>query len=108
MDEISSLNYSLPDVFCAIGNSQLAKIEKFNSRRQLIFDQIVYAFVDLHHAIVPIRKEFVELMWHLFPITVRAEIRRQVFVMLRNAGFGVKVNSLSAYGYPDFKKDADF
>lgn len=91
-----------------MGNTQLAKIEKFKSRRQLILDQYLDAFVDLPHVIVPTRKKFVELMWHLFPIRVRAEIRREVFVMLRNAGLGVQVNYLPAYWHPVFKKDANF
>lgn len=102
------LNYRLPDVLCAMGNTQLAKIEKFKSRRQSIFDQYLDAFVDLPHVIAPTRKDFVEPMWHLFPIRVRADIRREVFVLLRNAGIGVQVNYLPAYRHPVFKKDLSF
>ena len=42
------------------------------------------------------------------PSGERAEIQREVFVMLRNAGLGVQVNYLPAYGHPVFKKDANF
>ena len=41
-------------------------------------------------------------MWHLFPMRVSAEYRRNIFDKLRSAGFMVQVNYLPANQHPVF------
>jgi len=100
------LNYRLPDVLCAMGITQLNKIEKFKSRRQEIFDRYSEAFINLPKVTVPTCKAFVEPMWHLYPVRVPADVRKEIFVKLRNSGIGVQVNYLPAYRHPVFKKNS--
>ena len=102
------LNYRLPDVLCALGISQLAKIENFKSRRQEIFNSYTEAFINLPRVTVPTNKEFVEPMWHLYPVRVPADLRKEIFMKLRNLGIGVQVNYLPAYRHPAFKKHPSY
>jgi dTDP-4-amino-4,6-dideoxygalactose transaminase len=102
------LNYLLPDVLCAMGISQLAKIEKFKLRRQEIFNRYNEAFVNLPKVTVPTHKDFVEPMWHLYPVRVPADLRREIFIKLRHLGIGVQVNYLPAYRHPAFNKHSSY
>jgi len=42
----------------------------------------------------------VDPMWHLYPLRVPAERRREIFESLRRSGVGVQVNYLPAYRHP--------
>ena len=54
---------------------------------------------------LPIQRQYVDPMWHLFPIRVDASCRRQIFDELRNQGIGVQVNYFPAHLHPVFHKN---
>jgi dTDP-4-amino-4,6-dideoxygalactose transaminase len=97
------LNYRLPDVLSALGTSQLARIAQFKARRTAIFERYTEELADLEGLGLPIRRDYVDPMWHLFPVRVRDGRRRQVFDFLRDHGVLVQVNYIPAYWHPAFE-----
>lgn len=99
------LNYRMPDILCALGISQLSRLNEFRIKRQEIFDRYNLAiqheseFSGLRH------RENVIPMWHLYPLLVSSEKRKKYFDILRSEGVGVQVNYLPAYRHPVFLKD---
>ena len=97
------LNYRLPDVLCALGNSQLSRLKEFKNARDRVFDIYSQELVNQDEIALPIKKSSVNPMWHLYPIQVNAKHRRQIFEYLRKSNIGVQVNYLPAHLHPVFK-----
>lgn len=100
------LNYRLPDVLCALGLSQLNRIAEFKKKRSDIFETYSRALQHIDTLSLPIKRDYVDPTWHLFPIRVPSTIRKSVFDELRTNGIGVQVNYIPAYFHPvfEFKK----
>jgi dTDP-4-amino-4,6-dideoxygalactose transaminase len=99
------LNYRLPDVLCALGISQLSRIQEFKKSRAELFSKYQEIFADNKNLRLPSKKNFVDPMWHLYPIRVPSEKRRETFIKLRENGIGVQVNYLPAHLHPIFAKN---
>jgi dTDP-4-amino-4,6-dideoxygalactose transaminase len=96
------LNYRLPDVLCALGISQLARLNEFKRRRREISDLYIEILRDTPWVELPTEKEYVDSNWHLFPIRVPASNRKRIVEELHRAGIGVQVNYIPAYRHPVF------
>lgn len=96
-------NYRLPDVLCALGLSQLARIHEFKARRTAIFERYQAELADLDGLVLPTKRDYVDPMWHLFPVRVKDGRRRAVFDSLRASGVLVQVNYIPAYWHPVFE-----
>jgi dTDP-4-amino-4,6-dideoxygalactose transaminase len=99
------LNYRLPDVLCALGVSQLKRIDSFKKNRSLIFMQYRDLLSGLTNVHLPTQRDYVDPIWHLYPIQVDAAQRRFIFGEMRNNGIGVQVNYMPAHWHPVFKRD---
>ncbi|WP_422115098.1 UDP-4-amino-4,6-dideoxy-N-acetyl-beta-L-altrosamine transaminase [Brachybacterium sp. UNK5269] len=97
------LNYRLPDVLCALGTSQLARLDQFVARRAEVKAAYDAALGDLDGVDVPFAPEGAAPAWHLYPLRVPAERRRSIFDSLRDQGIGVQVNYIPAYWHPVFE-----
>jgi dTDP-4-amino-4,6-dideoxygalactose transaminase len=100
------LNYRLPDVLCALGLRQLARLEAFKARRAEIvrrYDEGLADLADMAGVRLPVRRDHVDPTWHLYPLRVLEGRRRTVFEQLRAAGIGVQVNYLPVYWHPVFE-----
>jgi dTDP-4-amino-4,6-dideoxygalactose transaminase len=97
------LNYRLPDVLCALGTSQLARIQDFKSARRKIFDRYTKGLSDLEWITLPSKRDYVDPMWHLYPIRVPHDLRRNLFDHLRANSVVVQVNYIPAYWHPVFE-----
>jgi len=96
------LNYRLPDILCALGSSQLARIDDFKSERKRIFYKYCESLSSIPQVKLPSRRSYVDPMWHLFPIRVPSHLRKNLFVHLRACGYLVQVNYLPAHLHPVF------
>ncbi|MCF6735318.1 DegT/DnrJ/EryC1/StrS aminotransferase family protein [Blastococcus sp. KM273129] len=96
------LNYRLPDVLCALGSSQLARLAGFVARRAEISARYDAALADVPEVRTPHRPDDATVAWHLYPARVPAEARRALFEHLRAAGIGVQVNYVPAHWHPAF------
>jgi dTDP-4-amino-4,6-dideoxygalactose transaminase len=97
------LNYRLPDVLCALGISQLARLGDFKRKRAAVFDRYAAGLADVDGLRLPVRHDDVDPMWHLYPVRVPAERRRAIFEQLRADGVLVQVNYIPVYWHPAFE-----
>jgi UDP-4-amino-4,6-dideoxy-N-acetyl-beta-L-altrosamine transaminase len=97
------LNYRLPDVLCALGITQLARLSQFKQKRTAIYERYVAGLSDLDNLVLPTQRDYVDPMWHLFPVRVQDGQRRRVFDFLRENGVLVQVNYIPVYWHPAFE-----
>lgn len=97
------LNYRLPDILCALGNSQLMRLAEFKKRRTTVFDRYLAGLSDVPGLVLPTRRDYVDPMWHLFPVRVQGGQRRRAFDFLRENGVIVQVNYIPVYWHPAFE-----
>lgn len=97
------INYRLPDVLCALGSSQLKRLDGFVARRAEIKRLYDEALAGLDGVDIPFAPEGAEPAWHLYPLRVPAKRRRAIFESLREQGIGVQVNYIPAYWHPVFE-----
>ena len=96
------LNYRMPDVLCALGISQIKRIEYFKLKRAELFEKYKVALSDIPTLQLPRTTPNTEPMWHLYPLRVPIEKRESMFQSLKANGFGVQVNYLPAHWQPVF------
>lgn len=94
------LNYRLTDVACALGLSQLARLEAFKTRRTEITARYNAALADVPGLRIPVQRDDVDPVWHLYPVRVLDGRRREVFERMRERGIGVQVNYIPVYWHP--------
>ncbi|MEV4578653.1 aminotransferase class V-fold PLP-dependent enzyme [Nonomuraea jabiensis] len=97
------LNYRLPDVLCALGVSQLRRLERFRERRSELVARYNALLRGVPGLTLPAQRAYVRPSWHLYPVRVRDGRRREVYERMRAAGIGVQVNYLPAYWHPVFE-----
>jgi len=97
------LNYRLPDLLCALGISQLTRLEEMKVTRSKVFSNYVQFLSPIERVSTPACRPYTNPNWHLFPIRVEEINRKNLFIQLRNAGYGVQVNYLPAHLHPVFK-----
>jgi dTDP-4-amino-4,6-dideoxygalactose transaminase len=97
------LNYRLPDVLCALGSSQLERIQTFKLARSKIFEKYSDGLSDLEWITLPARRDYVDPMWHLYPIRVPHAVRRPLFDYLRSNDVIVQVNSVPTSWHPVYE-----
>jgi perosamine synthetase len=94
-------NYRLTDVACAMGLSQLKKLEGNLLRRREIAARYAAAFRDLAGVMAPAVRADVNPAWHLYPIRLNLERlsanRAQVFRALRAENIGVNVHYIPVH-----------
>jgi perosamine synthetase len=100
-------NYRLTDIACALGISQLKKLDSNLRRRREIAARYTAAFHDVSGLVAPQVREGVNPAWHLYPIRLdltklRAD-RGQVFKALRAENIGVNVHYIPVHLHPYYR-----
>lgn len=98
-----AFNYRLPDVLCNLGLTQLERLDDFKSKRAVIFDRYVAGLAAYDDIILPGKRDYVDPLWHLFPIRVPASRRRAIFDFMRANGVWVQVNYMPVHWHPVFE-----
>lgn len=100
-------NYRLTDIGCALGLSQLKKLDKNISRRREIASTYRAEFENLPGVIPPMERPYVSSAWHLYPIRLdlRASdtTRAEIFAALRAENIGVNVHYIPVYHHPYYR-----
>jgi perosamine synthetase len=100
-------NYRLTDIACALGLSQLAKLDANLSRRREIAARYAAAFGNLVGVVLPGVRADVNPAWHLYPIRLDLErltaVRAQVFRALRAENIGVNVHYIPVHWHPYYR-----
>jgi len=101
-------NYRLPDINCALGLSQLKRLDQNVSRRRELAALYNKAFSKIE-AVRPLtQKADRKSSWHLYVVKldlskIRAT-RKDVFSSLRDEGIGVNVHYIPVYWHPYYQK----
>ena len=100
-------NYRLTDIACALGLSQLKKLEANLLRRREIAARYTAAFRDLAGVMLPAVRASVNPAWHLYPIRLNLERltadRRRIFRALRAENIGVNVHYIPVHRHPYYR-----
>lgn len=96
-------NYRISDMQCALGITQMKKLERFVARRKKIAARYDEAFSGVDGIITPKQQEGCDNSYHLYVIQVTKKPRRKVFEALRAAGIGVNVHYIPVYKHPYYQ-----
>ena len=105
--QLLGYNYRLTDIQCALGISQLKKLDKFIERRRQIVEIYKEAFKNNDFFDLPVEKDYAKSSWHLYPIRLKNKYcnkKRGIFTKLREKGLGVQVHYIPVYWQPYYQK----
>jgi UDP-4-amino-4,6-dideoxy-N-acetyl-beta-L-altrosamine transaminase len=102
-------NYRLPDILCALGLSQLAKLERFVARRRALaarYDAALTSLAPLVRPVPPVPGCNPAL--HLYVVLIDFErigrTREEVMAKLRARGIGSQVHYIPVHRQPYYRK----
>ena len=99
-------NYRIGDAACALGHSQLNKLDQFITRRRAIAAEYDAAFANVPGLQTPATRPGHQSAYHLYPIRFMGATpssRRRAFEWLRAAGLGVNVHYIPVYRQPYYQ-----
>jgi perosamine synthetase len=100
-------NYRLTDVACALGLSQLKKLDANLARRREIAARYTAAFRNLRGVVAPSVRPDVNPAWHLYPVRINpSQLKRDrahVFRALRAENIGVNVHYIPVHLHPYYR-----
>ena len=102
-------NYRLTDIGCALGISQLRKLETNLARRRQIANQYSAVFQEIPGVVPPTVRPGVNPAWHLYPIRLDlAKVRvgrSEIFRALRAEGLGVNVHYIPVHQHSYYREN---
>jgi len=105
--QLLGYNYRLTDIQCALGISQLKKLDKFIQRRREIVEIYKGAFKNNDFFDLPAEKAYAKSSWHLYPIRLKdkyKEKKKEIFRKLKEKGLGVQVHYIPVYWQPYYQE----
>lgn len=97
-------NYRITDISCALGNSQMNKLDRFLQKRREIAGRYDEAFAGVKGLQLPFQAKNAQSGWHLYMVQILEKDRREVFEALREAGIGVNVHYIPVYQHPYYQE----
>ncbi len=97
-------NYRITDIQCALGCSQMKKLDRFLSRRRELARRYDEAFRDCPQIVTPYQLPETDSGYHLYIIQVIGCDRKWVFDVLRKKGIGVNVHYIPVYYHPYYQE----
>lgn len=101
-------NYRLTDIACALGLSQLKKLEANLKRRREIAARYTAAFQEMPGICAPAVRQEVLPAWHLYPIRLDlarlSAGRAEIFRALRAENIGVNVHYIPVHLHPYYRE----
>lgn len=97
-------NYRITDIQCALGCSQMKKLDRFLAKRKEIVLRYNEAFADCENIVIPYQLPETESGWHLYIVQVKNCDRKQIFEALRDKGIGVNVHYIPVYMHPYYQE----
>ena len=101
-------NYRITDFACALGLSQLKKVNKFLSRRREIASAYNKVFEGIDNIKIPFRLEDRKCSYHLYVIKIdfkKYGLSRKIFMnSLKRLGIGAQVHYIPVYSQPYYRE----
>lgn len=98
-------NYRITDIQCALGCSQMKKLDRFLKRRKEIVMRYNEAFAGCDNIVTPYQLPETESGWHLYIVQIKNHDRKKVFETLRDRGIGVNVHYIPVYMHPYYQEN---
>ena len=102
-------NFRLTDFQCALGISQLKKLDGFIQRRREIAARYNDAFTEIEEIMTPTEGMDTKSAYHIYVIQLRTEMlrvgRKEVFEALRAENIGVNVHYMPLHLHPFYQKE---
>lgn len=96
-------NYRITDIQCALGISQLKRLDEFVARRRELVKRYNEAFADMEEIITPYQLEGCNSSYHIYVLQLVHHSRKELFRRLRQAGIGVMVHYIPVYTQPYYR-----
>lgn len=101
-------NYRLPDILCALGLSQLSKLDRFAARRKALAARYLAALKPLAPLVTPASRPdwsdpVLHLMVALIDFEAAGRTRRQVVDALKARGVGTQVHYIPVHTQPYYR-----
>jgi len=101
-------NYRISDVNCALGLSQLKKLNQFKVKRTELVERYGNSFEKMPHISLLKKHSFSDTAWHLYVIQIDfkgiGKSRAQVMNILKDNGIGTQVHYMPLYRQPYYQK----
>lgn len=103
-------NYRAPDILCALGESQLHKLDRFVKRRRALADLYDARLAALAPIVAPMARTPGAAAWHLYAaqidFTAADVTRAEVMSRLRDRGVGSQVHYTPVHLQPYYRRRA--
>jgi UDP-4-amino-4,6-dideoxy-N-acetyl-beta-L-altrosamine transaminase len=98
-------NYRITDFQCALGLSQLKKLDNFIQYRRKIVEIYNKELSKIDEIILPVERPYVKSSWHIYYIRLKnSKKRKEVFEFLREQNIGVQVHYIPIYHQPYYRQ----
>lgn len=105
-------NYRITDIQCALGTSQLKKLDEFVQKRNEIADFYNEIFSDDNRFICPHVANNVRHAYHLYPLQIKFEelavSKREFFAEMKKDRIGLQVHYIPVHLQPYYQKHFGF
>ena len=97
-------NYRITDIQCALGLSQLQKLQQFNRTRRAIVQWYHKKLCDIDQIILPVELPSIRSSWHLYVIRTKKKADRlPLYHYLLKHGIGVNFHYPAVYRHPYYR-----
>lgn len=97
-------NYRISDLQCALGISQMKKLDLFINRRRELVKRYDMELQNVPGIICPIQHKGCNNSWHLYVIQVPADRRKEIYDKLQAAGIHVNIHYIPVYKHPYYQE----
>lgn len=104
--EMQSLGYNnrISDIQCALGLSQLSKLESFVKRRNEIAKKYDEAFLDHPNVVIPPKpSESSRHAYHIYPVVLKGVSRKEFFMRMKEKGIYCQVHYIPVHLHPYYR-----
>lgn len=98
-------NYRITDFQCALGISQLNKLDGFIDRRRYLANLYNKLLEDVEFIELPYVKENIEHAWHIYTIFLNDRSRNEFFRNMKEGNIGVNVHYIPVYRFSYYKEN---
>jgi len=105
-------NYRITDIQCALGSSQLKRLDRFVQKRRKIAEKYNESFFNIDNLRIPKINNVVEHAYHLYPLQVDFKKiglnKQEFFEKMKKAGINLQVHYIPIHLQPYYQKHYDF